>query len=239
MSCDIFIRSYYKDFAWLVYCLQSIKKYCRDFNKIILVVPHSSRRKLDWMGLSGDVTITCCDYPDDYLGQQITKLSADQFSDADYICHIDSDCLFQKYVTPEDLLVDGKPQVLMSAYSQLDPRTPWKSVTERFLSMEVHYEFMRTPPYTYPRWVYSALRNYAFELHGETLDNYIIAQPNRGFSEFNALGAYAYAFHRQEFFWNEVGLGGSLPDFCRVHWSWGGINAEVLSGINKILQESD
>ena len=70
MTCDILIRSYYKDFGWLRYALRSIRKYCRGFSKVIVVVPKSSRQKLDWMGLAGDVTITCPNYRDDYLGPE-------------------------------------------------------------------------------------------------------------------------------------------------------------------------
>jgi hypothetical protein len=236
MTCDILIRSYYKDFQWLSYALRSIRRYCRGFSKVVLVVPRASRRKLDWMGLAGDVTITCPDYPDDYLGQQVTKLTADLYAEADYICHIDSDCLFRQNTTPADLLEDGKPRILMTRYTDLDPHVPWKALTERFLGREVEFEFMRTPPYTFPRWIYSAFREHARFRHAMSLEQYIVAQPARGFSEFNALGAYAWHFHRECFQWVEVGRDPAPVEHCRVYWSWGGIDESIRSEMERLLR---
>ena len=235
MNCDILIRSYYKDFGWLRYALRSIERYCRGFSRVIVVVPQSSRRKLDWMGLSGNVTITCRDYADDYLGQQITKLTADELTDADYICHIDSDCVFCQPTTPDDLFEQGKPRVLMAPYDRLDPHVPWKDITERFLCREVAYEFMRMPPYTFPRWIYGAFREHTRALHGRSAEHYILAQPPRGFSEFNALGAYAFYYHPQHFSWFDVSVGSPSAGHCRAFWSWGGIDDRIRQDIESLL----
>lgn len=235
MKCDLFIRSYYKDFRWLQYSLRSIEKFCKGFSRVVLVVPESSRKKLDWMGLRGDVTITCPDYRDDYLGQQVTKLYADSFSDADFVCHIDSDCIFRRPTAPEDLFEQGKPRVLMTAYTNLDPHVPWKRVIEHFLLRQVEHEYMRTPPYTFPRWIYGALREHAFRLHQVPLDAYILSQLPRRFSEFNALGAYAFYHHHDSFTWLDVPSRLPLSTPCHVFWSWGGINHRVQQQIESLL----
>lgn len=232
--CDIFIRSYYKDFVWLRYALASIRRHCRGFSRVVLVTPKSSREKLDWAQLSGDLTVTCPDYRDDYLGQQLTKLTADQWSDAEYICHIDSDCMFRRPTTPADLLEAAKPVVLMSAYRDLDPHVPWKGITEHLLQREVLYEFMRLPPYTFPRWIYSAFREHVLSIQGTSLEDYVLAQPHRGFSEFNALGAYAFLHHRDRFTWREVGHE-HREGPCRVFWSWAGIDEPTRLEIEGLL----
>jgi Family of unknown function (DUF6492) len=233
MHCDILIRSYYKDLGWLAYALRSIRRHCHGFSKVIVVVPQSSRERLDWLRLNGDVTITCPNYRDDYLGQQVTKLMADTFSEADYICHIDSDCIFQRSTTPEDLLVGRRPAVLMAPYDSLDSHTPWKALTEQLLRREVPMEFMRTPPYTFPRWIYAAFRQHVSALHGTSLEKYVLRQPYRGFSEFNALGAYAYLYHHESFVWRDVGHIHDSP--CRVFWSWGGIDSATRREIEDLL----
>ena len=38
--------------------------------------------------------LRCEEYEDDYIGQQIAKLNADNYTDAPLIAHIDSDCMF-------------------------------------------------------------------------------------------------------------------------------------------------
>lgn len=236
MTCDILIRSYYKDFEWLGYALRSVRRYCGGFSKLVLVVPRASRAKLDWLGLADDVTITCPDSRDDYLGQQVTKLTADLYSGADVICHLDSDCVFQRATTPGDLFENGKPRVLMARYSDLDPYVPWKELTEKFLGREVEFEFMRTPPYTFPRWIYGAFREFAIARHGKPLEQYILEQPARGFSEFNALGAYAYYEHRDRFTWVDIGAGAPPVEHCRVFWSWGGIDERIRGEIERLLR---
>jgi hypothetical protein len=234
MHCDILIRTYYKDLAWLAYALRAIRRYCTGFSKVIVVTPRSSRERLDWLGLRGGVTVTCLDYRDDYLGQQVTKLTADLFSDADYICHIDSDCIFSRATTPEDLMIDGRPVVLMTPYENLDPHTPWRSLTEKVLQQEVAMEFMRTPPYTFPRWIYSAFRQHVADIHGVSHEEYVLRQPHRGFSEINALGAYAYIYHRDRFVWRYAGPSPDSP--CRVFWSWAGIDDAASEEIERILR---
>jgi hypothetical protein len=236
MECDIVIRSYYKDFQWLRYALRSIKRYCRGFSRVVLITPKSSQPKLDWMELGGDVTLTCPDYRDDYLGQQVTKLTADIFTSAEYICHIDSDCVFCRRTTPDDLFESEKPVVRMTSYDDLDPHLPWKELTEKLLQREIFYDFMRTPPYTFPRWIYKSFREHVLSKHSTSLESYILGQPYRGFSEFNALGAYAWLYYNDRFAWREIGPreGGDGP--CRVFWSWGGIDDAIEREIKAILQ---
>jgi len=234
VKCDIVIRSYYKDLGWLAYALRSIRRYCRGFSNVVLIVPRSSRERLDWSGLSGDVTVNCPDYRDDYLGQQVTKLTADTFSDADYICHIDSDCVFTRPTSPDDLFEGGKPVVLMTPYSALDRHVPWRELTERALEREVPWEFMRMPPYTFPRWIYGAFREHLAAVHGRPLEDYVLSQPARGFSEFNALGAFAYLYHRDCFAWRTVDA--APPDSpCEAFWSWGGVDSATRGRLERLL----
>ena len=43
---DIFIKSYYKDFKFLNYCLKSIEKNVVGYNKIVLVIPEQDEQEL-------------------------------------------------------------------------------------------------------------------------------------------------------------------------------------------------
>ena len=45
---DIVIRSYYKDFRWLEWCLRSIDRFCQGFRQVVLVVP--GRAGNGWSG---------------------------------------------------------------------------------------------------------------------------------------------------------------------------------------------
>lgn len=235
--CDLFIRSYYRDFEWLRYCLASVGKYCAGFRAVVLVIPESSRPWLcrHPLDLSGVRLLTCRDYRDDYLGQQATKLQADRFTDADYVCHIDSDCIFWRRTTPDDLCAGAKVRVLMRPSAPLGRHYPWRLPTENFLGWDVGYDYMCHPPFTFPRWLYAAVRDHAVAVHGVDIESYLDAQPSRGFSEFNTLAAFAYRYHRERFTWIDVTAQAPAPPLCEWFWSWGGIDPDTRRRLEAIL----
>ncbi|WP_428265319.1 DUF6492 family protein [Haliangium sp.] len=242
-TCDIFIRSYWKDLAWLEHCLAAIARFCRGFREVIVVVPRATR---PWLArhpdLGRDLDLRlefCVDYRDDYLGQQATKLYADTRSDADFICHIDSDCIVSRQLTPEDLVPAGKPVVVTRPYAQLGRHWPWQRPTEQFLGWPVSHDFMQRPPFTFPRSLYAALRAHALAVHGVALDQYVTTRPARGFSEFNALGAYARARCPDDFVWIDDGVDDPGPPPCRWYWSWAGLDEATEAEISALLSHGE
>jgi hypothetical protein len=235
-SCDLFIRSYWKDLEWLHFCLESAYRYCHGFRSVIVVVPHSTEPWLRRAILRHQVRIEFCrDYRDDYLGQQVTKLLADTFSEADYICHVDSDCVFCRPTSPADFIVAGKPRILMQSNALLGRHRPWQKPTETFLGCQVLDDFMRHPPFTFPRSLYSHLRQHVLAAHGMDIESYILAQPPRGFSEFNVLGAFAWQYHHDQFLWVDTAVSSPPDPNCRWYWSWGGIDPATRKEIQDLL----
>lgn len=202
---------------------------------MIVAIPESSQAWFVRSGIGAADLVVTPDYRDDYLGQQVTKLHADLVSDAALICHVDSDCVFERPFTPADLLLDEKPRIVMTPYRALPPTVPWRGITEAFLGTPVRYEFMRVQPLLFPRWLYGELRELALQRHGVPLAEYVLAQPPRGFSEYNALGAYAYRFHRNRFAWVDTTKSGQPAMPCRWYWSHGGLSAETREEIERIL----
>jgi hypothetical protein len=238
--CDLFIRSYWKDLEWLSFCLNSIRQFCRGFRSVIVVVPRSTEPWLRRAPLPRNARIEFCrDYQDDYLGQQATKLLADTFSDAEYICHVDSDCVFFRPTSPQDLIVDGKPHVLMRSCELLIGHRPWQRPTEKFLGCRVLDDFMQQPPFTFPRWLYPKLRKHAVATHFTDIESYIAAQPQRGFSEYNVLGAFAWQYHHEHFLWVDTADSPPVAPYCRWYWSWGGIDSVTRREIQAILHGAD
>lgn len=241
VTYDIFIRSYWKDLAWLKLCLASIARFCTGFRNVIVVVPRSSepwlRRRLG--RLEGVRLELCPNYTDDYLGQQVTKLSADVHTDADFICHVDSDCIFCTPTEPHDLLLAGKPRIVTRPYALLDRHWPWRGPTEAFLGREVTHDFMQRPPFVFPRWIYEQLREYTVRNHGIDLERYVLSRPARGFSEFNALGAYAYAYHADRFGWVDGSVADPGAPICRWYWSWGGLDAATLHELELLARNGE
>lgn len=235
--CDIFIRSYWRDLDWLDLCLASIARFCRGFRAVVVVVPRST---VPWLRrrpvrLESARLELCPDYPDDYLGQQVTKLSADRWSNADLVCHVDSDCIFCRPTTPGDLLDQGRPRIVARPYTLLGRHWPWQRPTEAFLGWEVSHDYMQRPPFLVPRWLYGELRGHAWAHHGMDLERYVLSRPPRGFSEFNALGAYARVRHPDRFVWVDDSVSDPGLPCCRWYWSWGGLDDATRREIEDLL----
>lgn len=235
MDCALFIRSYWKDLDWLGHCLAAVERYCSDFAETVVVLPERSgawARRRQWPAFARFEVAP--DYDDDYLGQQVSKLHADQWTDCGLICHLDSDCLFQRPTRPSDLLVDGRPRIVTRPNAPLGRHYPWRGCTEAFLGMPVELDFMCRPPFVFPRGLYAELRAYCDERHGVPLDRYVLSRPPRGFSEFNALGTYAWHRHRDAFAFVDIECAG--PACCEWFWSWDGVDA-MRARIGEILDD--
>lgn len=242
LICDIFIRTYPKDYPWLKHCLASIDKFCTGFRKIWIVSPEDAPVGKDgsiiWKAMNDESE-------DGYLAQQITKLYADVITgyEPDYILHIDSDTLFTRPVTPVDFFhptgfsTEGKLQrKLIWYYTPYEKtKTPWKPITEKFLGEHVANEFMRRLPMMMPKFLYAKMREFCFALHHRIISEYVRTQPYREFSEFNALGAFAFSRHHDEFHWVNTEEGTIPAPFARQFYSWGGITDEVKKEIEQIL----
>lgn len=236
MNVDLFIRSYYKDFRWLTYSLRSIARYARGFRRTLLVIPQRSATRLNLDSLVGDIELQLCeDFDDDYLGQQVTKLYADSYTDADLICHLDADCLFVRETHPEHLLQEGKVLVPITPYCLFPKERAWQSLSEEFMGHPVQYDFMRRQPFLFPRWLYAECRKHAETLHKQPLRTHVLTRRPRGFSEYNVLGALAYYRFHSAFAWQERSVWSPDESVCRWFWSWDGISEAARQEMEGIL----
>jgi FkbM family methyltransferase len=228
---DILIRTYPGDYEWLAYCVLSIHKFCTGFRKIWVISPGpqpSTVKGVEWKVMNDETQ-------DGYLAQQITKLYADVFNDyqADHILHVDSDVILTRPTTPQDFFKNGKLIWYFTPFEAI--QTPWKPIMEKFMGFTMPFEFMRRLPMMLPRWLYPRLREFCFHIHRVPLCDYVKAQPQRAFSEFNALGCYAYFHFKNEFEWVNTIEAAMPPTMAKQFHSWSGLTPEIKSEIETIL----
>jgi hypothetical protein len=94
---------------------------------------------------------------------------------------------------------------------------------------------MQAMPLMYPRWLYAELRNFATQVHGCSLRSYVQAQRARCFSEFNALGAFAWFYYPDAFFWINTVVDSIPEPLTRIFWSWGGVTPKVRKALDAVL----
>lgn len=199
MTTDIFIKTCARDAGYHDYCMQSIGRFCRGFR---------------------DTVVVRTEHPQGYLEQQVVKMHADTYSDADYFLVTDSDTLFVHPVTPESFMRDGKPVWHHEDFMRVcggDPNTVcWFKVMKDFFGEDPKHEFMRRQPFMFPRWILGELRDFCFKKHGRTLEQYIYEYGR--FTEWNILGMFAWLHHRDAFHWHDTGVS-VPPEQAHQFWS--------------------
>jgi hypothetical protein len=217
MTSDIFIKTCEYDAAYHKYCLQSIEKYTSGFRQTVVV--------------EGE-------HPRGYLHQQVIKMHAYEYTDADFICITDSDTLFCRQVTPETYMVDGKPLWLHTPWTD-DMRackglSTWAQVMRDFLGEEPPSEFMRRQPFFIPRWLLQEIAEYCQGKFGMSLKDYIMSID--AFSEYNIIGFYAWLYHHDKFQWIDTSVDPLPQETVVQFWSHDPIEKNIPH-INRVLHE--
>lgn len=229
-TVDLFYVTYPKDKKWFWYSVQIAKKNLKGIRNIVAVVREQHLQEFRDLGL--DVIYKTV--PDSwnstrgYHWQQWIKMRGHEFSDADYIAHVDSDTYFLKPTDIKDFFSDGKPIWLYAPYSVLG-NIPWKPILEKALQRPCDFEYMRSSPFFIKKELYLKAKEILELTHNCTLEKYIfdngVTDWPPGFSEYNYMGNIAkehfpndYCFvevpgraeHRTEFF----------KGFSNIHLCW-------------------
>jgi hypothetical protein len=229
MQIDIFIRTYHKDLNWLEHSLRSIHKNVTGYRNIIVAIPNAKLLS----HLTAEKVIEVEDLPDGYIGQQLTKMDAYKYTDADAVLFWDSDTIACEPVDVQEWLKDGKPQIYKTRYSEIE--TPWQPITEKALGFKIDWEYMRRMPLLYHTETLHNCSKYIEMIHNKPLKKYLSEVPLRAFSEFNAIGAFAEKFEADRYTFTDTN-GIEMPkNKCRQFWSWSGLNEQDLREIKSYI----
>lgn len=229
-SIDIFLKTYRNDFKLLKYALMSIDKFATGYDNVILMVPVSDydlfKQYFQLKDLSDKVLVVLVDEPEGrgYMFQQACKMNACKYSDADYIFYMDSDCIIDKPLDMQSIVVDGRPEILMSSYfndegvGQLGGALCWQYPTQLFFNRKVDAEYMRRNFLVYHRSTLVEINDYSKTVHGYSIGDYIMRQDR--ISEFNIIGAYAHFFEKDKYIFTDTNKGWQFEDAYGVQlWS--------------------
>lgn len=200
--------SYAKDAEWARYALRSINKYARGFAGISLIVPVGDARFFKNLPARVNFHVYAVKPGKPKLHYLVKQCHADAACPkADFILHMDSDCLFVKPVTPDDYFVGGKPVLLRESFEKIKtycpPRCKWKLVAEQALGFPVEYETMVRHPSVHYKWLYACLRAHVSAFTHKSFEDYVFScsETPLGFTEYPTLGAYAMKFYPEKYHW--------------------------------------
>jgi len=224
MKIDLFIKSYKPDFWLLKLSLETIRRNVTGYNNIILLIPEQDKHDFDTRNLPDRTLIFYVEEKQPgWLWQQWCKLSAHLQSDADYILFSDSDAFWEHPVNVQDLLVDGKPEILYTDYNKLPDAIIWKIPTEAFMKEKVEWEFMRRLPLMYHKSTLIGVNHHDINLQ------HVIMRSDR-FSEFNILGAWAFKNQRELYRFVNTDDWAYVPPLATQCWS----HASKEKGVSEI-----
>ena len=228
---SIFIRTYHCDIKWLNYCLESIHKNLSGWSEIVICIPTGQETLLSH--LTSEKVVTCKIYKDDYLFQQVSKIQAHQHCKGNYILFVDSDVIFKPNANVLDYFYENKPIILKANYNSVGEAICWKKPTEKLFKEKIEFEYMRFAPQIFHK---STLE--MFNDSFPDIENYVMSQPYRQFSEFNALGFYAEKMQPDDY--SIVDVTNGVPEYLpenksKQWWSWSGLKENEEIEIKKII----
>lgn len=205
MTHTLFIRTVKKDFPYLEYCLRSIGKFATGFETLLLVPNRDAGPLRDFVGekglcLDGVRVHEINEWPGKgMLHGMFCVMNADHYCpNSDFIFHIDSDCVFEKPVSPETFMVNGKPLLRFEYFDSIIRRhggiEKWRVAVEKMLPFSVPWECMRSHPEVYHRGLYAVTRHLVEQKMKQPLLQIFQNAQNQfpqDIVEFPALGAVA------------------------------------------------
>lgn len=240
-TIDIFIKTYHRDFKWLKYALESIKRNVFQYNNLILLVPEHEKHLFDTRELPKRTMLFYVkERGNGYLFQQWCKLSAYKYSSADFIMMSDSDCIFTRAIYLQDYIRDDKPQILYTSWEKVGDAVCWREPTEKIIGEEVPWETMRRNCLIYHR---STLGN--LSIWKPDLEN--IVMNSERFSEFNLIGSYAYKFEQEKYKFVNTDDWTYVPPLAEQLWSHASKNEnakelhlrEYIRALEVIMEAND
>lgn len=216
-TTDILIVSCAKHFPWLRYALKSIERFAHGFRQCKVLIPENDSDKLQH--LLGDfsnsfgIPIRIAMFKDwpskGFLRHEDIIIHSNEWTDADFILHSDSDCLFVEEFRPQDYFVEGKPVLMHGSYKWLREVVQanldmWRETVERAIGGPVEQETMRRHPAVFSRFLYPKTQE-CIRAHTKSDAHDFIHSCReefpQGFCEFNTLGAIAWRHFHDDYHW--------------------------------------
>jgi len=252
---EILIVTYAKDWDWLVYAMRCARKFLSGFQGITIAHPKTDEERFKTLLHQFDVRLHGYnEVTGKGMLQHFVKMAeADLFlpPSTKYFLTLDADAMFHTHSRPEHFFWQDKPYWIVRTWDSLmseDPRNPgskcvsdcyqWRSVTEAQLGFDPELFTMCVNSQAMPISMLKHYREHIESVHKKSFFKYMLEGRNsfpQTRVDFNALGAFAYKFHRDEFHWFDIEKGPFPADRKKVYWSHGGLNPGIVAEIEGFL----
>jgi hypothetical protein len=251
MRCDVLVISHLPDIPWLFYCVQLLEKNWKEPNsKIVIRLEEDDGSKeavKDWK-VKNAVYRYIKTMPDGYTGKMASTLISDDFSDADLLLLIDSDCMLLEPTVLSDIMEDGKPVIQYLEWSEQHPvaEKKWRWCTSKVLGIDVDREYMIAMPCLFWRETFNATRRQIVNTTGKGFfeavysdvpfkSSNFLEHPNT-FADYEALGCYAAHCEPEKYVVQHRDIAAARCNWpFKLYWSHGGISQETREFLEEKL----
>ena len=254
--------TYGKDFPFFEFSLRSYKKFATGFAYAKVIVPVEDVARFREICDPAGVEVAGIGEPPGkgmLMHMAMQMLGETHFpSDADFIFHIDSDCVFNQRTEPRDYLPGDKPIVCFRDWNSLLTRPVeqdevqtfmgytgrtidfnrgaylWKFAADFALGFPSQRQTMTTMPVVHRRETYPRARAIIQHRFKTDIISHILQGRNewpQSFCEFETLGAVAHKDFGDHYHWHDLERQGSFPVRNMTQtWSHGGLDAKFEHG---------
>ena len=173
-------------------------------------------------------------------------LISDDFSNADLLLLLDSDCMLLEPTKLSDIMEDGKPVVQYLEWSEQHPvaEKKWRWCTSKVLGMDVDRELMICMPCLFWRETFLHTRQQIVNATGKGFFDAVYSDvpfkasnfldhPNT-FADYEALGCYATKREPERYVLQHRDAA-KRPWPFKLYWSHGGLSPEIQQFLEEKL----
>jgi hypothetical protein len=236
VKLTVFYVTYRKDLCWIVYSAQLLHKHFRAAFDTVICAEEDCRDVCETWGLPRTTYHYTKPWPDGYAFAMYQKTMADQFTDADLICLMDSDHILLEPAYLEDFMDHGKPIIRYRDWDE-DPNDPsliigqqqWAPPTERVMGSSLDKDYMVGAPFIFWRDTFLGVRNRVEEVTGLPFHDAVYSDRPyvytnflnhpKVYCDFESLGLYGAKFQADRYHLVHHPRGLHWP--FRTYWSHG------------------
>ncbi len=244
-NIDVFIKTYKGDARWLTYCLRSINKFMSGIRHIHIVA--DSGDNMDIPNIDGiyyherplpNIVASWGNNPFGYWWQMGMKLNWIEFTDADAVIILDSDCIINGPLDVGLWFSDGAPAWVSHSWKYSQIGYIWKPSVDYFMGLETEFSHMCRNGFILTREATLGFHDFMMQEFQQTPLQYVsdVTHPVPP-EEYEMFGAYLRYYRRHGYRFVDSSVARQLHPLPMVQfWSWGGVSEEIEAKIEEFLQ---
>lgn len=239
---DIFYKTFKPDEQWLQYALLSANKYLRGYRNIIVIADEGDNMTIPdipniiYREIAMPPSPRLWGRSPGYCWQMGLKLSWTDYTDADAVLILDSDCIVTGYADVEECCFRGGPIWYYRPWELVGKSVAWKSSVDYFLGIDTPHAHMCRNGFFLTREATLAFQDFMMKEFNQRPLEYVM-DSSRIFPacEYEMFGGYLHYVQRHGYIMKDVAQCDREIWPFKQYWSRAGISDIVRDELQKLI----